>query len=50
MYMFNIDDTLMNESLKRNATSMVNDYFIYIIVAITIKTMIGIITIAIRNR
>ena len=50
MYMFNIDDTLMNESLKRNATSMVNDYFIYIIAAITIKTMIGIITIAIRNR
>ena len=50
MYMFNINDALMNDSLKRNATSIVEDYFIYIIVAITVKTMITIITIAIHNR
>ena len=50
MYMFNINDALMNDSLKRNATSIVEDYFIYIIVAITVKTMLRIITIAIHNR
>ena len=50
MYMFKINDTLMNDSLKSNATSIVEDYFVYIIVAITVKTMIGIIAIVIRNR
>ena len=50
MYVFSINDTLMNDSLKRNANMMVEDYFIYIIVAITVKTMIGIITIVIHNR
>ena len=50
MYVFSINDTLMNDSLKRNATSIVEDYFIYIIVAITVKTMLRIITIAIHNR
>ena len=50
MYVFNINDTLMNDSLKRNANTMVEDYFIYIIVAITVKTMIAIITIVIHNR
>ena len=50
MYVFSINDALMNDSLKRNANIMVEDYFIYIIVAITVKTMIGIITIVIHNR